>query len=135
MTSLRTGPAWLATLLALAAALVGCGAESSGGPELSELETVAVDLAGHRTDARCTIVPVLLGGRVRDEIDVADEFSIIVDATRDRVSVLFDGVNESEQTGLEIDAAQLQTAFNERIEIETTKARHFVVEFSSRCDP
>ena len=115
--------------------LSGCMAESAGGPELSAMETVVLDLAGHRSDSRCTRVPVLLGGRVRDEIDVVGEFSIVVDATRDQVSVTFEGVKDPQALARNIDSLELEAPFTERVEVETVEARHFIVEFSSGCTP
>jgi len=134
MNRRRTSAA-LSSVGALWLLLSACGAEGSGGPEVQQLETTVFDLAGHPSDSRCTVVPVLLGGRVRDEIDVAGEFSMVVDATRDMVSVSFNGVNDPSAAALTIEAAELVPAFQERVEIETLSARHFVVELTAGCQP
>lgn len=127
---------WL-TLLPLVSALfgVGCGGESAGGPAIAELKTSVEDLGGHSTNAYCTVLPVLLGGRVRTEVDVAGEFSMLVEGDRELVLVSFDGVRDSDALELSIDAETLRSTYSESVELTTEQNRHFILRLTSRCDP
>jgi hypothetical protein len=125
------------TLLALFSALfgVGCGGESPGGPAIAELRTSVEDLGGHTTNAYCTVLPVLLGGRVRTEIDVAGEFSMLVEGDHELVLVSFEGVRDSSDLELSIDAETLRSTYSENVELTTERNRHFIVRLTSRCHP
>ncbi len=128
--SLATG--WLCLALGM---LTACGDDTSAEADPNELMLVVVDRAGHPSSAHCTVMPVLLGGRARDELDVAGEFGIVVDATPDLVTVSFVGVKDAANTDLSIEVPELTSAFRERIAIETIRSRHFVVELSGGCQP
>lgn len=122
---------------ALAAALLaaGCGDDSAGGPAPAELQTSVEDLAGHRTNAHCTVLPVLLGGRVRAEIDVDGEFSMLIDGNKDLVLLSFEGVRDRADRELAIDAQMLRSGYSKRLEVTTANDRRFFVELASGCDP
>ena len=123
--------------MALVGALlgVGCGSESAGGPANAELRTSVEDLGGHTTNAYCTVLPVLLGGRVRTEVDVAGEFSMLVEGDHELVLVSFEGVQNAADLELSIDAETLRATYSERVEVTTAKNRHFIVRLESRCHP
>ena len=125
------------TSLALASALssVGCSGESAGGSTIAELRTSVEDLAGHTTNAYCTVLPVLLGGRVRTEVDVAGEFSMLVEGDRELVLVSFEGVRDAADLELSIDAETLRSTYSERVEVTTERDRHFIVQLKSGCHP
>lgn len=122
---------------ALAATLLaaGCGGESAGGQELAELQTSVEDLAGHTTNAYCTVLPVLLGGRVRTEIDVEGEFSMLLEGNNDLVLLSFEGVRDAAELELAIDAETLRSTFSESLEVTTSRDRRFIVHLVSRCEP
>lgn len=122
---------------ALAATLLtaGCGDDSAGGQELAELQTSVEDSGGQTTNAYCTVLPVLLGGRVRTEIDVAGEFSMLLEGNNDLVLLSFDGVHDANELDLAIDAETLRSAYSESLEVTTTRDRRFIVHLSSRCTP
>lgn len=111
----------------------GCGGDSAGGPAVAELQTTARDLAGHTTNAYCTVLPVLLGGRVRAEIDVDGEFSMLLEGDHDLVQLSFEGVRDAPE--LAIDAETLRSTYSENLEVTTSRDRRFIVHLSSRCDP
>lgn len=121
----------------LAATLLtaGCGGESAGGQELAELQTSVEDLAGHTTNAYCTVLPVLLGGRVRTEIDVEGEFSMLLEGNNDLVLLSFEGVRDADELELAIDAETLRSTFSESLEVTTSRDRRFIVHLVSRCEP
>ena len=125
------------TSAALVSALlgVGCGGESAGGPANAELRTSVEDLGGHVTNAYCTVLPVLLGGRVRTEVDVAGEFSMLVEGDRELVLVSFEGVQHAADLELSIDAETLRSTYSESVEVTTEQNRHFIVRLESRCNP
>lgn len=125
------------TFLALASALssVGCSGESAGGSTIAELRTSVADLAGHTTNAYCTVLPVLLGGRVRTEVDVAGEFSMLIEGDRELVLVSFEGVRDAADLELSIDAETLRSTYSERVEVTTERDRHFIVQLKSGCHP
>jgi len=120
--------AFAAALLAL-----GCGDASAGGPAIAELEVSVEDQGGHTTNAHCAVLPVLLGGRVRAEIDVAGEFSMLLEGTNDFVLLSFEGVRDAAELGLAIDAETLRSTYTERLEVTTTENAEFVVRLASRC--
>jgi hypothetical protein len=122
---------------ALAATLwaTGCGDDSAGGQDLAKLQTSVADPAGHRTNAYCTVLPVLLGGRVRAEIDVDGEFSMLIEGDKDLVLLSFEGVRDAADLELAIDAERLRSGYSETFEITTSKDRRFIVELASGCDP
>ena len=125
------------TLLALQSALLGagCGGESAGGPAIAELRTSVEDLGGHTTNAYCTVLPVLLGGRVRTEVDVGGEFSMLVEGDRELVRVSFGGVRDAADLELLIDAETLRSTYSESVEVTTEQDRRFIVRLQSRCTP
>ena len=124
-----------AQALVLGLLALGCGGESAGGPGIAELETKVADLAGHTTNAYCTVLPVLLGGRVRVEMDVAGEFSMLLEGNNDLVVLSFDGVRDAAELELAIDAETLRSSYSESIDVTTSKDRRFVVRLASGCDP
>lgn len=130
-----TRPRFSAHALLLGLLGLGCGDESAGGEAIAELQTTVADLAGHTTNAYCTVLPVLLGGRVRAEIDVAGEFSMLLEGDNRLVVLSFDGVRDAAELELAIDAATLRSSYSENIDVTTTKNRHFVVRLASGCDP
>lgn len=130
MTRRRWGSWTLATALAWG----GCG-QSAGGPGLAELQVTVSDQGGRTTNAHCTVLPVLLGGRVRAEIDVAGEFSMLLEGNHDLVLVSFEGVRDEAQLELAIDAATLREAYEQEVAVTTHRDRHFIVTLSSRCSP
>ena len=125
------------TSLALASALssVGCSGESAGGSTIAELRTSVEDLAGHTTNAYCTVLPVLLGGRVRTEVDVAGEFSMLVEGDRELVLVSFEGVKGAADLELAIAAETLRSTYSENVEVTTDQGRRFSVRLESGCYP
>jgi len=127
----------LLTSMALAGALLGggCGGESAGGPAIAELRTSVQDLGGHTTNAYCTVLPVLLGGRVRTEVDVAGEFSMLVEGDRELVLVSFEGVKGAADLELAIAAETLRSTYAETVEVTTDQGRHFSVRLESGCYP
>lgn len=127
----------LAKSLALAclALTTACGGQSPGGPEVAELETKVEDLAGHATNAHCTVFPVLLGGRVRDEIDVDGEFSMLIEGDRDLATVSFLGVADAEDLDFTIEVDALRSGYSETLPIQTSKSRRFSVELRAGCTP
>lgn len=130
-TGLRRWTLAAATLLA-----AGCGeGEAASGQELAELQTSVEDLAGHSTNAYCTVLPVLLGGRVRAEIDVDGEFSMLIEGNNDSVQLSFEGVRDAAELELSIDADTLRSTFSESLEVTTTRDRRFIVHLVSRCEP
>ena len=104
-------------------------------PELTALETRVEDLAGHGTNTHCTVLPVLLGGRVLEEIDVDGEFRIRVEAARDLVVVSFRELTEPAGLTLAIETEELRTSYAETIAVETQNGRHFSVQLSGGCEP
>lgn len=124
-------------LWALAATVLGagCGGESAGGPAVAELQTSVEDLAGHTTNAHCTVLPVLLGGRVRAEFDVDGEFSMLLEGNNDLVVLSFEGVRDAAELELAIDAETLRSAYSESLEVTTSRDRRFIVHLASRCQP
>jgi len=124
-----------ALALVLGLLVLGCGGESAGGPAIAELGTSVADLAGHTTNTYCTVLPVLLGGRVRVEMDVAGEFSMLLEGDNHLVVLSFDGVRDAAELELAIDAETLRSTYSESIDVTTTKDRHFVVRLASGCDP
>lgn len=128
-------PRWRRWALTLALLAAGCGGESAGGATLAELQTSVADSSGHTTNSYCTVLPVLLGGRVRAEIDVAGEFSMLVEGNNDRVLVTFEGVQDAPDLELAIDAETLRSVYTESLEVTTTRDRRFTVQLSSRCSP
>jgi len=125
------------TSVALLSALwgAGCGDTSAGGPALAELQTSVEDLGGHTTNAYCTVLPVLLGGRVRTEVDVAGEFSMLVEGDHELVRVSFENVREAADLELWIAAESLRSTYSESVEVTTERDRRFVVRLRSRCNP
>ena len=121
--------------LVLGLLTVGCGGESAGGEAIAELQTTVADLAGHTTNAYCTVLPVLLGGRVRAEIDVAGEFSMLLEGDNRLVVLSFDGVRDAAELEIAIDAETLRSTYSENIDVTTTKDRRFIVHLVSGCDP
>ncbi|HEU5073794.1 MAG TPA: hypothetical protein VFU02_06470 [Polyangiaceae bacterium] len=113
----------------------GCGGESAGGPPLAKLQTSVADGQGHTTQTYCTVLPVLLGGRVRAEIDVAGEFSMLLEGNHDLVLLTFDGVHDAAELEFVIDAETLRSAYTERLEVTTLRDRPFVVHLASGCPP
>lgn len=122
---------WMLSAALLAA---GCGDASAGGPAPAELQTSVEDLAGHRTNAYCTVLPVLLGGRVRAEIDVDGEFSMLIDGNKDLVLLSFEGVRDTAVLELAVDAQALRSGYSEKLEVTTAKDRRFFVTLESGCD-
>lgn len=121
--------------LGLALLAAGCGGESAGGPAIAELETTVADQAGHTTNAYCTVLPVLLGGRVRVEMDVAGEFSMLLEGDNRLVVLSFDGVKDAAELELALDAETLRSTYSDNIDVTTNGDRHFVVRLSSGCKP
>lgn len=113
----------------------GCGGESAGGPALAKLQTSVSDGTGHTTNTHCTVLPVLLGGRVRAEIDVAGEFSMLLEGNHDLVLLTFDGVRDAAELEFAIDAETLRSAYTERLEVTTLRDRKFDVHLASGCPP
>jgi len=130
-----TRPRVSAHALVLGLLALGCGGESAGGPAIAELQTTVADLAGHTTNAYCTVLPVLLGSRVRVEMDVAGEFSMLLEGDNDLVVLSFDGVRDAAELGLAIEAETLRSTYSESIDVTTSKDRRFVVRLASGCDP
>lgn len=126
---------WGAGALACLVFAMACGGEAAGGPDIAEMETKVEDLAGHATNAHCTLFPVLLGGRVRDEIDVEGEFSMLIEGDRDLATVSFQGVHDADGLELAIEVDALRSNFSETLPIETTKSRRFNVELRGGCGP
>ena len=122
-------------VLVLGLLAAGCGGDSSGGPAIAELETTVADQAGHTTNAYCTVLPVLLGGRVRVEMDVAGEFSMLLEGDNHLVMLSFDGVKDAADLEIAIDAETLRSTYAENIDVTTDRDRHFVVRLSSGCNP
>lgn len=112
--------------------LSACGGKP-GGPQLAELEVFAIDGAGHVSDRHCTEMPVLRGGRARDEIDVAGEFSLIVDATPQWVTLSFFEVENAEKLDRELLVEELREGYSEELDVTTTADRRFLVHLNSRC--
>ncbi|HEY6723106.1 MAG TPA: hypothetical protein VI197_03715 [Polyangiaceae bacterium] len=131
MTAARLGRWTLAAVVLCG----GCGGDSAGGPAVAELQTSVADPSGHTTNAYCTVLPVLLGGRARAEIDVAGEFSMLIEGNNDLVLISFDGVHDATELELAIDAGTLRAGYSESLEVTTTRERRFTVRLSSRCTP
>lgn len=125
----------LALVVGLSPLHAACGSDTAGGPELTALETRVEDLAGHGTNTHCTVLPVLLGGRVLEEIDVDGEFRIRVEAARDLVVVSFRELTEPAGLTLAIETEELRTSYAETIAVETQNGRHFSVQLSGGCEP
>ena len=122
-------------VLVLGLLAAGCGGDSDGGEPIAELRTTVEDLAGHSTNAYCTVLPVLLGGRVRAEIDVAGEFSMLLEGDNHLVVLSFEGVRDASELELAIDADALRSAYSESLDVTTTKNRQFIVRLTSGCTP
>lgn len=102
---------------------------------MAELQISVADPGGDTTNAHCTVLPVLLGGRVRAEIDVAGEFSMLLEGNNDLVLLSFAGVHDATELELAIDAETLHSVYTESLEVTTTRERRFIVHLSSRCTP
>lgn len=121
-----------AAVATLSGILTACGG-AAGGPQLAELEVFVLDGAGNRTDRHCTELPVLMGGRARDEIDVAGEFTMVVDGTPDLVSLTFLDVKHAADLRRDLSVDELKTGYAEELDVTTAEDRRFVVFLNSRC--
>jgi hypothetical protein len=67
-------------------AIASCNS-SSGGPELAELAISATNVGTQESDTQCTLLPVLLGGRVHSSATLLSQLRVDVVATRDAATV------------------------------------------------
>jgi hypothetical protein len=120
-------------LIAPVGCLSAACSDAAGGPRLAELEMFVVDGAGHRTESHCTVVPVLPGGKALDDVDVAGEFSMHVDATPQVVLLTFSDVEEPGELRRELDVDELRAGYTEQLDVTTEAQRRFLVFLNSRC--
>jgi hypothetical protein len=76
---------------------------------------------------------VLLGGRAQDEVDVAGEFTILLEADREGVVVSFSGVRGPDELRRELGVEELKSRYSEILDVSTDKDRRFFVHLSSGC--
>jgi hypothetical protein len=110
---------------------LGCS-PSAGGPEYLDVRVSAVEDGSTEPQTFCVPVPVMPGGRTSRERSFANAFTTKIDASRDRIIIVFLGILRPELFNADIGAAELadDSYTDSDLRVETPGGRRFTVDIA-----
>jgi hypothetical protein len=111
---------------------LGCS-ESPGGPEYASLGVRVENAAGEATEPHCSILPVLPGGRIEQELRVEDVFVITLLGTRDEIEVTFSGIVDAAAAKRSFTHAELRLTASDAYPVSTPDGDEYVVMLNAPC--
>jgi hypothetical protein len=110
----------------------GCS-ESAGGPEYASLAVRVENAAGEVTEPYCSVLPVMPGGRIEQELRVEEAFVITLSGNRDAIDVTFSGVVDADSARRSFSHSELRRTTSDAYTVTTPSGQEYLVMLSAPC--
>lgn len=114
--------------------VAGCSLEP-GGPQYAELGLRTLDNGGLEMHRDCVPLPVLPGGRVEEDLDLAPGLGALVTTMDDSAEVALVGTTDPVTGHVTVPKASLVTGYSKILPVTTTSGVTYSVVLSSPCVP
>lgn len=124
----------------LVAALGGVLVSSSScymndvGPPNASIELSATYQSGQPSNGVCTVLPVLLGSRVENEVSFEGGFRAKVYGSSKGAEITFSGVRDAAELDRFINVKSLRLGYTTALGVVTTDGRPFTVFITGGCE-
>ncbi len=118
--------------LVLAAGSAGGCSAGSNGPEYAGID-IAVAANGISIEDQCISLPLLPGGTIDEDIDLAPPLTAHVFAVRDFAEVTLRGTNDPQSPDVTVSFEALRDGYTRELDVTTTDGKSYAVTLSGPC--
>lgn len=115
-------------------ALAGCSLEP-GGPQYADIALRTVDDRGAELEHDCVPLPVLPGGRMEEDFELAPGLAAHVTTVDDSAEVALMGTNDPATAHVTVPKSSLLGGYSKILAVTTTSGAEYSVVLSSPCVP
>jgi len=119
-------------LVAASAFAAGCGG-SPGGPHYAQVG-ISASAGGAVLTSECLPLPVLPGGTIDEDIELAPTLSAHVFLVRDYAEVSLEGTNDPYTAHIKLPLQTLLAGYVQDINVTTVDGKTYVVTLASPCN-
>ena len=119
---------------AVTPALAGCSLEP-GGPQYAEIGLRTIDTAGIEVHRDCVSLPVLPGGHLEEDLELAPGLGAHVTTRDDSAEVALIGTNDPSSAQVAVPKSSLLDGYSKILAVTTTSGAPYSVVLSSPCVP
>ncbi len=114
--------------------LAGCSLEP-GGPAYAEIGIRALDTAGTELESECFPLPVLPGGHLEEDLDLAPGLDAHVTTLDDSAEVSLMGTNDPSTAHVTVSKKALYAGYSKLLNVTTTGGAAYSIVLVGPCEP